>query len=102
MDIAAVSLLQAIHIRTSPGHVETAVMHIIDMDFAAADDRLLAMHHRSPIHTYMFDSKGVLLQANNAALSALRKSSGIEQGFVISQRFSTANIGPSLMRSNDV
>ena len=60
-------LLQAIRVQTSPGHVETAVMHVLDIDCAAADVRLLAMHNCSPIHTYMFDSKGLLLQANTAA-----------------------------------
>ena len=71
------TLLQIIKIRTSPGHVETCIMQVVDLDSTAANDRLLSMHQRSPIHTFMFNSKGSLLQANTAALSAIRRSSGL-------------------------
>lgn len=51
-------------------------MHVIDLDGTTTDERLLAMHHCSPIHTYMFNHKGLLLQANNAALQSVRSLTG--------------------------
>ena len=69
-------LVQIIKIRTAPGHVEICTMQVVDLDSTGANDRLLAMHQRSPIHTFMFNSKGSLLQANTAALIAIRRSSG--------------------------
>ena len=39
---------------------------------SAADRRVCALHQRSPIRMYMFDSKGTLLNANKAALDGLQ------------------------------
>ena len=45
-------------------------MHIAEMDASTEDLRVIAMHLRSPIHTFMFNSKGELLGANSSALEA--------------------------------
>ena len=52
------------------GHVETGVMHLVDTDSSATDLRVGAMHCRNPLHTFMFDGQGMLLNANEAALHA--------------------------------
>lgn len=39
---------------------------------SANNMRVCALHQRSPIHMFMFDSKGALLIANKAALEALQ------------------------------
>ena len=63
--------LQAIQVETSPGCVETGILHMIDTNVASpADTRVSAMHERDPIHTMMFNTEGVLLTANKAALHA--------------------------------
>ena len=60
---------QAIQLEVSPGCVKTAVLHMVDPEVASpADTRVSAMHERDPIHTMMFDIKGLLLTANKAAL----------------------------------
>ncbi|DBB02619.1 TPA: putative 3',5'-cyclic phosphodiesterase pde-3 [Trebouxia sp. C0006] len=64
-------LSKPIQLETSPGCVETAAMHIIEPEQASiADSRVCAMHDRDPIHTMLYDSKGVLLSANKAAMTA--------------------------------
>ena len=82
--------LQPIKIQTAAGSVETAVLHLFEMQpsvpaqapalapvpsaaaslssSSAADMRVCALHQRSPICMYMFDSRGALLIANKAAL----------------------------------
>lgn len=46
-------------------------MHIIEPEQSSiADSRVSAMHDRDPIHTMLYDSKGMLLSANKAAMSA--------------------------------
>ena len=62
--------VQPIRVQTAPGKVQTAVMHIAEMDASTEDLRVTAMHLRSPIHTLMFNSRGELLAANSSALEA--------------------------------
>lgn len=84
--------LQPIKIQTAAGSVETAVLHLFEMQpsvpvqtpapvpsavaspssTSAADMRVCALHQRSPIRMYMFDSRGALLIANKAALEGLQ------------------------------
>ena len=46
-------------------------MHIIEPEQASiADSRVCAMHDRDPIHTMLYDSNGMLLSANKAAMTA--------------------------------
>ena len=66
--------MQAIRVETSLGHVEAAVMVMINMDSASSDLRLSAMYHRYPLHTLMFSDDGSLLYANRAALGAFQLS----------------------------
>ncbi|KAL3158778.1 hypothetical protein ABBQ32_011505 [Trebouxia sp. C0010 RCD-2024] len=50
--------------------VQTAIMHIAELDASTEDMRITAMHLRSPIHTLLFNSKGELLAASTTALKA--------------------------------
>ncbi len=87
--------LQPIRIQTASGKVETAVLHIFEMqtagavptadtasagsvgaDISSSDRRICALHQRSPIHMYMFGSHGALLSANKAALAGLQPDTG--------------------------
>jgi hypothetical protein len=88
--------LQPIRIQTASGKVETAILHIFEMQTAAAvpaaateasvasvgadmsssDRRICALHQRSPIQIYMFDCHGALLSANKAALAGLQPDTG--------------------------
>jgi len=87
--------LQPIRIQTASGTVETAILHIFEMqtagavpaaaaasagsegaDMSSSDRRICALHQRSPIQMYMFDSHGALLSANKAALAGLRPDTG--------------------------
>ena len=54
--------------QTSPGKVEVGVMHVLEAEPSRAD--LGAMLQRNPLHTYMFDAQGKLLNANKAAFEA--------------------------------
>ncbi len=59
---------------TSPGHVESALLHVIESELSSHTDlRVAAMHDRSPIHTFLFDSQGELLTANTCALTACQR-----------------------------
>ena len=78
-------LLQPIQVEISPGHVEVALMYCAEMDATIEDLRVMAMHHRSPINSFMFSNKGVLLDANTSALKACHahtpgQTSAQEQG----------------------
>ncbi len=90
--------LQPIRIQTASGKVETAVLHIFEMQTSAAipealvapataassapsstsgsDMRVCALHQRSPVQMFMFDSHGALLNANKAALEGLQTGAG--------------------------
>ena len=62
---------------TSPGHVENALLHVIEAEQSSHTElRVAAMHDRSPIHTFLFDSQGSLLTANKAALQFCQTGSG--------------------------
>ncbi|DBA95436.1 TPA: hypothetical protein ACH3X3_013305, partial [Trebouxia sp. C0006] len=84
-----------IRIQTASGTVETAILHIFEMqtagavpaaaaasagsegaDMSSSDRRICALHQRSPIQMYMFDCHGALLSANKAALAGLRPDTG--------------------------
>lgn len=66
------ALMQAMRVETSPGHVESAVMLLVDMESASAEMRLSAIARRYPLHTIMFAQDGSLLIANRAALEAFQ------------------------------
>jgi len=88
--------LQPIRIQTASGKVETAILHIFEMqtagavpeaateasagsvgtDISSSDRRICALHQRSPIQMYMFDCHGALLSANKAALAGLQPDTG--------------------------
>lgn len=60
-----------------PGRVENALLHVLDTEQTShAELRVSAMHDRSPIHTFLFDSQGLLLTANKAALQFCQAGSG--------------------------
>ena len=59
--------------QTAPGKVEIALMHVADVDASVVDSRVGAMHTVNPFHTFMFDSDGVLLNANVKALEAFAR-----------------------------
>ena len=67
-------LIQAIRVRTSPTQVETALMHVAELDGSVTDLRVAAIHSRNPLHTFLFNSCGVLLNANASALQAFAHS----------------------------
>ena len=54
----------------NPDLVETALMHILEVDANTSEMRLAAMHQINPLHTFMFNSRGKLLNANAAAIAA--------------------------------
>ena len=45
-------------------------MHVIDMEASHADKRFTAMARQAPLHTFMFNTQGKLLVANDAAMEA--------------------------------
>lgn len=62
--------MQPIKVQTAPGKVESAIMHVIDMEASHADKRFTAMARQAPLHTFMFNTQGKLLVANDAAMEA--------------------------------
>lgn len=69
--------MQPIKVETMPGHVENALLHVFDSEQTShVELRVSAMHDRSPIHTFLFDSQGLLLTANKAALQFCQAGSG--------------------------
>jgi len=60
-------------VRTGPNQVETALMHVAELDSRVTDLRVGAIHRRNPLHTFMFNAEGVLLNANVAALEAFHQ-----------------------------
>lgn len=63
-------ILQPIKMQTSPDKVEVAVMHVLEAEPSGAD--LGVMCQRNPLHTFMFDAHGKLLNANKAAFEAFQ------------------------------
>jgi len=71
----ACATMQPIKVETSPGHVEIALLHVIESEGSSHTDlRVTAIYDRSPIHTFLFDSEGGMLTANQAALLAHQRS----------------------------
>ena len=67
-------MLQPIKVQTGQGKVESAIMHVVDMEASNADKRFNAMVRATPLHTFMFNFQGKLLVANDAAVEACRHS----------------------------
>ncbi|KAL0050499.1 hypothetical protein WJX82_000833 [Trebouxia sp. C0006] len=65
---------KSIRVQTSANTVEAAVLHIMEGVGNASELRVSAMHELNPLHTFMFSSRGKLLNANTAALEACRYS----------------------------
>ncbi len=71
-------LLQPIRVQTAHGKIESAVMHVIDMEASNADKRFTAMVRHMPLHTFLFNGNGKLLVANDAAMEAcLHSTAGL-------------------------
>ncbi|DBA72255.1 TPA: putative 3',5'-cyclic phosphodiesterase pde-3, variant 2 [Trebouxia sp. C0005] len=68
-----------IRVQTSANTVEAAVLHIMEGTTTASELRVSAMHEVNPLHTFMFSSRGKVLNANQAALEACRYSGGEEE-----------------------
>ena len=88
--------VQPIRVRTSSGKLETAILHTFEMQtpipaseapqapaaastasrMTSSDMRVCALHQRSPIQMFMFNSHGALLNANKAALQGLESLAG--------------------------
>ncbi|DBA94754.1 TPA: hypothetical protein ACH3X1_002302 [Trebouxia sp. C0004] len=60
----------------SAGHVETAILHIVETEASTAEMRGAAMHDRSAKHSFLFSQQGTLLHASKAALEAYDQGSG--------------------------
>lgn len=61
-------------IETAPGKVEIAIMHVAELEQTTqADQRYVAMLHRSPMHTMLFSNTGRLITGNRAAVSKISK-----------------------------
>ena len=65
-------VVQPIKMQTSANKVELGVLHVLEADPGHADQG--AMCDRNPLHTFMFNSKGHLLNANRAAFEAFQSS----------------------------
>ncbi|KAL0019791.1 hypothetical protein WJX77_003107 [Trebouxia sp. C0004] len=63
-----------IRVQTSASTVEAAVLHIMEGVGNASELHVSAMHEVNPLHTFMFSSRGKLLNAIQAALEACRYS----------------------------
>ncbi len=62
--------VQPVRMQTTANKVELAVMHVFESEPSCAD--MAAMCDRNPLHTFMFDSHGKLLNANKAAFEAFQ------------------------------
>ncbi|DBB14759.1 TPA: hypothetical protein ACH3X3_004373 [Trebouxia sp. C0006] len=71
---------KAIRVRTLPTQVESALMHVAELDGSVTDLRVAAIHSRNPLHTFLFNSCGVLLNANASALQAFAHSHAGDAG----------------------
>lgn len=67
-------MLQPIKIQTLQGKVESAVMHVVNIESSNADKRFTAMVRHTPLHTFLFSSRGDLLAANDSAMEACQHS----------------------------
>ena len=72
-------MLQPIRVQTGPNKVESAVLHVVDMEASNADKRFTAMVRCNPLHTFLFNSTGKLLVLNDAAKQAcLHSTAGLK------------------------
>ena len=60
-------VLQPVRVQMAPNQVQMATMYIVDLNDSRANLRMAAMNQRDPIHSFMFDRAGMLLEANAAA-----------------------------------
>ena len=56
--------------QTAASKIELAVLHVIEAEPSSAD--MGAMCERNPLHSFMFDTSGKLLNANKAAFEAFQ------------------------------
>ena len=71
--------MQSIKVQTAQGKVESAILHVINMETNNADKRLVAMVRQTPLHAFMFNAQGKLLVANDAAMEAcLHSAAGLK------------------------
>ncbi|KAA6411768.1 MAG: hypothetical protein FRX49_13791, partial [Trebouxia sp. A1-2] len=59
-----------IRVLTVASKVELAVLHVVEAEPSSAD--MGAMCERNPLHSFMFNAHGKLLNANKAALEAFQ------------------------------
>lgn len=64
---------QVIKLELSPGKAEEAVLCVMDVAANVHHTRAAAMFERSPLHVFMFNSQGILLEANTSALDACQR-----------------------------
>ena len=88
-------VLQALRLQTSANVVETAVMHILEVAGDTSQMRVSTMHETNPLHTFMFSSRGKLLNANQAALEACRYS-GEQHAHSLTQGSAVPSLSPCL------
>jgi len=55
-------------------------MHIMEVTANTSEMRVAAMHEINPLHSFMFSSRGKMLNANQAALEACRYSGTVCMG----------------------
>jgi len=64
------AVAQPIRMQTAASKVELAVLHVIEAEPSSAD--MGAMCERNPLHSFMFDAHGKLLNANKATFEAFQ------------------------------
>ena len=70
----ACTILQPIWIRHDSGKEERLMLSQLEESMPADKARAVAMQHHGPNGAMLFDSNGVLLQANDRAARELRES----------------------------
>lgn len=68
-----VLLKQVIKLELSQGKAVEAVLCVMDVAANAHHTRAAAMSDRSPMHVFMFNSQGALLEANASALESCQR-----------------------------
>ena len=74
MRIMACTIVQPIWIRHDSGKEERLMLSQLEESMPADKARAVAMQHHGPNGAMLFDSNGVLLQANDRAARELRES----------------------------
>ena len=69
-------LLQPARVQTAPGTIHSGVLLVIKerQQVNKEEMRVAAMHRWNPVHTFLFSSRGKLLNANKAAKEASQNS----------------------------